>query len=381
MSSSKPIDIHDGISIDYVDARTTNLLDRWIRHAEWWNARGQAGLDSYARVTTGRIAPRTHALDRHGRAISGLNFASQDYLSLTSHPRVIAAAQAAAERYGVHSAGSAALMGLTPLTCELEERLAAFLGLREATVFPTGWGAGYGAIRTLVRPGDHIVLDALARTCLQEAANMSGAEVHRVLHCSPEAVARRLTGIRKEHPRTGILVVTEGVFSIDSDIPDIAALQDLCREHEATLIVDVAHDLGALGETGRGVLEEQGMVGKVDVVTGSFSKAFASNGGFVATNHPALKLALRHGCGPLTFTNTLSPAQAAAVLECLSIVESREGVERRQRLRTNLRRLRRRMTEERFDVLGQPSALVPVVLGGSALARVMTAEVQRRGAS
>ena len=123
-------------------------------------------------------------------------------------------------------------------------------------------------IRTLARAGDHILIDVLAPAGLQEAADASGATVHRFPHCSTLGVARRLSKLREKRPKDAILVVTEGLFSMDSDIPEIAALQSLCHRFRATLLVDVGHDLGALGRSGRGTLEEQRMTGKVDVVTG-----------------------------------------------------------------------------------------------------------------
>ena len=180
-------------------------------------------------------------------------------------------------------------MGPTSLTVALEAAIAAFIGYSEATVFPTGWGAGYGAITALVRPDDQIMIDILAHASLQEGAMATTANVHRVPHLSTDGAARRLARLREAEPQAGIMLITEGLFSMDSDIPDLAALQDLCHRHRATLLVDVAHDLGALGPIGRGALELQGMLGAVDVVIGSFSKAFAANGGFVASNHPALR--------------------------------------------------------------------------------------------
>jgi glycine C-acetyltransferase len=380
MSAVKEIDIYNGVTTDFFDSSTRNLLDRWQPMHDWLEARSAAGIDPYSKVITERIAPETRALDRAGRVIAGVNFASQEYLSLASDERIVSEAEKAADQYGVHSAGSAALMGLCVLTAQLEERVAKFVGLKDATVFPTGWGAGYGAIRTLVKPGDHVIIDFLAHACLQEAASVSGAKVHRFPHCSTEGVERRLARILKDNPDAGILVITEGVFSMDSDIPDIVSLQDLCRAYGATLFLDVAHDLGAIGATGRGVPELQGMVGKVDIVMGSFSKTFASNGGFVATNHPALKLAMRYGCGPLTFSNALSPIQASVVLACFDIVDSPEGQDRREKLMRNSLRMRSGMEANGFKILGQPSAIVPVILGNNAISREMTSAMLTSGA-
>lgn len=375
-----PQDVLNGVSTDYYDAQPVGLMDRWQPMTDWADARLAAKLEPYCKVNVGRIGPRVLGRDRAGRGLSGINMASQDYLSLGSHPKLLAAAAAAARRFGVHSAGSPAQMGLTTLATSLEERIAEFLSLADATVFSTGWGAGYGAIRTLVREGDHVLIDVLANACLHEAASASGALVHRFSHCSTEAVAARLDWLRENEPFAGILVVTEGVFSMNSDMPDLAALQAICRRHDATLCVDVAHDLGVMGETGRGVIEMQGMTGQIDVVMGSFSKAFASNGGFVASNHPALKLALRYACSTHTLTNALSPVQAAVVLAALDIVESAEGAERRARLMDNSLRLRDGLTKGGFQVLGQPSAIVPVGLGRHSRARRLTADVLAHGA-
>lgn len=360
--------------------QAVNLLDRWNRHQHWLDVRAAASVDPYCKTILGRIGPAGEMRTRAGKIYSGVNFASQDYLSLSSHPGIVAAANAAIERFGVHSAGSPALMGNTALSSELEGRLAAFLGYRDSTLFATGWAAGYGVIKTLVQPNDYIVIDMLAHASLQEGARNATRNVFSVPHLSNAGVARRLEHIRRDRPEVGILVVTETVFSMDSDVPDLAGLVEICRRWNATLLVDAAHDLGALGPTGRGVLEQQGLIGQIDVLMGSFSKTFASNGGYVATNHPALKLALRFSCGPLTFSNALSPVQCAIVLKALDIVQSEEGSERRERLRGNTARLRNSLKGAGFKVLGDPSPIVPVVLGNNAISRLVTRYALEGGA-
>lgn len=369
-----------GSVADQFDPAQVNLLDRWNRHQAWFDARLSGGIDPYCRSTVGPIAPDGEAKPRSGPAYAGVNFASQDYLSLSSHPEIRRAATQAADRYGVHSAGSAALMGNTALSIELEKRLADFLGYADCTVFPTGWGAGYGVIKTIVRPDDFVIVDVLAHACLQEGARNATPNVFSVPHLSTAAISHRLARIRRNHPTAGILVVTETVFSMDSDTPELGALVALCRTYNATLMVDAAHDLGALGATGRGILEQQGLIGGIDILMGSFSKTFASNGGFVASNHPALKLALRSSCGPLTFTNALSPIQAAIVLKALDIVCSAEGAERRARLADNIELLRTGLCAEGFEVLGEPSAIVPMIIGDSALSRLTTRHALEGGA-
>ncbi len=364
---------------DHVDGSRTNLISRWSALGRWFVERGEFGLDPYQKVSSGRIGPETNGFLRDGTPISGVNFASQDYLSLSSHPSIMRAAAQAMERYGVHSAGSAALMGNTSLSVALEDRLASYLGFGVCTLFPIGWAAGYGIIKTLVRETDHVIIDVLAHACLQEGARAATANVSRFPHLSTDAVEKRLKRIRGSDPRAGLLVVTETLFSMDSDIPDIAALQALCHRYDATLLVDCAHDLGALGERGLGVLHVQDMVGKVDILMGSFSKTFASPGGFVACNDLGLKFALRSSCGPSTFTNAMTPIQAAVIDAALSIVDSPEGDERRARLLANATLLRDGLAAKGFTVMGQPSAIVPVVLGNASISRLMTKYAAEEG--
>ncbi len=369
-----------GSTSDFIVREGADLLGRWKDHAAWWQGRLDHGVDPYGKFTTGHITTVCKMGTRDGKPFAGVNFGSQEYLNLASHPAVHAAAKAAIDEFGVHSAGSAALMGNTERSRELESRLAAFLGYTDCTVFPTGWGAGYGSIRTLVGPDDHVVIDVLAHACLQEGARNATKNVHLFPHLSNEAVGRRLERIRREYPTAGILVVTETVFSMDSDVPDLLGLRSLCDLYNATLFVDAAHDLGALGPTGRGHLENQGAIGLPDIVMGSFSKTFASNGGFVACNTRDLKTAFRFNCGPLTFTNALSAMQCAIILKCLDIVESQEGADLRSRLMANILHMRTGMQAAGFELLGQPSAIVPAIIGESSLSRLTTRYLYEAGA-
>ena len=361
-----------GSVTEFYNNNESNLIDRWYELGNWFEARNQASVDPYQKYSCGPILPITRGSYRDGRAFEGVNFASQDYLSLSSHTSIKNAVIAAMSNYGLHSAGSAALMGNTFLSIELEKTLCDYLQYSNTALFSTGWGAGYGVVKTLLRKGDHVIIDALAHACLQEAAVDSGAHVHRHPHLSTAAVERRLKRVKASDNSCGILVVAETLYSMDSDVPDLKHLQELCRSFGATLLVDCAHDLGALGENGKGFLAEQEMWGKVDVLMGSFSKTFASTGGFVACNSPGLKFGLRAACGPSTFTNAMGPLQAAIVLDSLRIVRSEEGQERRNRLMSNIVRLRQGLADNNFKVLGEPSPIVPMIVGSTPLARMAT---------
>ena len=361
-------------SLPAVEKQTypVNLLERWEQPGIWWQERVEHKIDPYQKYSTTRVGNFIEGAHRDGTPFKGHNFASQDYLSLASHPDLVKAAIRAIETYGLHSAGSAALMGNTALSVELERRLSSFLGYDDVVVFPIGWAAGYGAVKTLVKPQDHVVIDILAHACLQEAAHDATDNVHLHSHMNVRAVESRLARIRREDQTCGILVVTETLFSMDSDFPDVAAMQAVCNQYNATLLVDCAHDLGALGVNGRGKLEDFDLVGKVDILVGAFSKSFASMGGFVATNNKGFRFGLRGQCGPSTFTNAMSPVQAATILAALDIVEGDEGRERRDRLMRNSLRLRAGLEEAGFEVLGKPSAVVPMLIGDVLLARLMT---------
>lgn len=357
-----------------------DLLRRWDGHQAFWDRCLEAGFGSASRVILSPIRPEVQATDRSGRRIDGINFASADHLSLAAHPVLRDAAASAADQYGVHAGGPVARFGgSVPLT-RLEERLAEFLSCREATVFPTGWAAGYGTIRALISQGDHVVIDSLAHTHLHNAAAASTRNIHRVPHADAGAFLRRLASIRSRDERAGILAVTESVFPVDGSVPDLIALHDACRAHGATLLVWMGHDLGSTGDGGLGLVGRAGLLGEIDILVGSLARVFASTGGFVASDAPGVKLALRLHAPGLADSSAMSPVQAAIALAALDIVRSAEGARRRRRLAANVRRLRDGLAARAFEVLGQPGAVVPVLLGDVAIGRAMTRAMQNGGA-
>lgn len=356
-----------------------DLIDRLDAFFQWQELRRTHGLWSYGRSTEAGPRPFATVYDDHGRKVSGVNFASQDYLSLSGHPAIKDTARAAIEEYGVHSAGSPALVGNTSVSLALEQRIADYLDAKHVSLFPTGWAAGFGVVKGLVRQQDHIVMDRLAHACLQEGAQAATRNIHLFDHNSLDDVRTKLHAIRSLDKNCGIMVVTEALFSMDSDTPDIAVMQDLASDFGATLVVDVAHDLGAIGKGGRGHLGIQSMIGKVDLVMGSFSKTFASNGGFVAAQHRKVKEYLRFYSSPNTFSNALSPVQAAIVLKAFDIVDSTEGESLRQRLMANILQLRTRLGREGFEIYGDPSPIVCVKMGSESMARLVSRQLHAKG--
>ncbi len=352
---------------DIAGADAGDRVDDFVR---WCDQRVSHNLWPYNRTTDAAPGPSTTAFEESGRKVQGLNLASQDYLSLATHRNVVAAATEAAREYGVHSSGSAALMGNTRYSRQLERRVGEVLGYEHVLLYPTGWGAGYGLLRGLVRPSDHVVLDGLAHNCLQDGAQIATKFIHIAAHNHIRHVERTLKRIRADDTRNAVFVVSEGLFSMDSDTPDIPALQQLCRSYNALLILDIAHDFGVLGPTGRSSLEEAGMLGQADIVLGSFSKTFASNGGFVCVRDGRLLRYLRFCSTPWIFSNALSPIQAACVEAAMKVAFSGEGDKRRRSLFQNVEALRSKLTAGGLDCMGRPSPVVPVIIGSEMEARI-----------
>lgn len=374
-----PVGALTGSMRDFMELRGSNLLARVQPFYDWQHLRRQHGLWPYSKATEEAPLAVCSAQDDAGSNFRGFNFASQDYLGLCFDPEIRETAKAVIDEYGVHSAGSSALAGNTKYSRRLEQTISEFLGLEHTVLYPTGWAAGYGVIRALVRPHDHVVMDGLSHACLQEGANAATDNVHRHQHLDIESARRQLQRIRARDTANAILLITESLFSMDSDTPDLAALQKLAREYDATLLVDVAHDLGCIGEGGRGFIGKQDMHGKIDIVMGSFSKTFASNGGFVSCNSPAVRQYLKFYGSSATFSNTLSPVQAATVTKAFEIASSDKGRDLRWLLMKRVLQLRTAMTAAGLKLIGTPSPIVPVVVGDEALARMVSRRLPQAG--
>ena len=369
----------EGSFADYFQLTGKNLDSRTQHYHEWRRNRMEHGVWPFATKLQSGLGPEATVIDEAGKERTGVNFASLDPLGLAAHPEVRAAAVEAINKYGLHIAGAPALQGNSTLSGQLQEALAELVELPHVVLFPTGWAAGYGVITALVRKNDHVVLDRYAHNCSIQGAMSATRNVRRAEHLSTDAFVEHLRQIRAKDTKNAIMVVTEGIFSMDGDSPDLNALQEVCREYEATLLVDVAHDLGAVGPGGTGTLGLQGLVGKVDLVVGSFSKVFASNGGFVCTPSAPLGQYVRPYAPSHTFSNALSPPQCATILTALKIIRSAEGEVLRQKLQSVVEFLREALIANGVQCLGKTGPLVPVFLGPEAIGRITAALCFDRG--
>lgn len=256
---------------------------------------------------------------------------------------------------------------------DLEEEVGKLLGLPHVLLFTTGWAAGFSAVTSLVREHDHVVMDVYSHASLQQGAMSATRKISRFRHCDNVSAERQIRKVRNADAEGGILVITETVFSMDSDSPRIAELQEICHRYDATLLVDCAHDLGAIGPGGAGRIGIEGLVGKVDLMCGCFSKSFATNGGFVAARDASVRQYVRAFGGPHLFSAAPTPVQIAVALTAMRVSSSPEGDQLRERMMAASMALREDLTGRGLECLGEPSALLPVYLGDDAVARVTSA--------
>ncbi|HUK21234.1 MAG TPA: pyridoxal phosphate-dependent aminotransferase family protein [Gemmatimonadales bacterium] len=282
---------------------------------------------------------------------------SNNYLGLTHHPAVLAAAAAALERYGSGCTGSRFLNGTLDLHEQLEAELAEFFGKESALVFSTGYQANLGVISGLVGRGDVVFLDKLDHASIVDGAKMSHGETIRFTHGDLAALERRMQQVGSS---TGMMIIVDGVYSMEGDIADVPALLKLSQTYGAALALDDAHAVGVLGPRGDGTAAHFNRVDEVDLIVGTFSKSLASIGGFVAGSETVIHF-LRHHCRPLIFTAALPPSNTAGVLEALHIMQQEPW--RRERLWANTKILQDGMRSLGFDIGPTQTPIVPVLIG------------------
>ena len=285
-----------------------------------------------------------------------LMFGSNDYLDLITHPQVKEAAVQAIRKYGSGCSGSRLLNGTLDLHVKLEEELAAFVRKEAAMIFGTGFQANYATLSALTEKGDVMICDHNLHASLVEGALRSVARVMRFRHNDLDHFERCLNNCASEEK---ILVVSEGVFSMEGDLAELRGLVNLSKSNAARIYVDEAHGLGVLGRTGAGAAEHLGVLDEVDIVMGTFSKALASVGGFIAGPRDVVDY-LKHTARPFVFSASLPPGSVAAAGAALEIM--RQEPERRRHLLHVAQMLREELRARGFAVLPGETAIVPVVV-------------------
>jgi len=282
---------------------------------------------------------------------------SNNYLGLTHHPKVIAAAEAALHKYGSGCTGSRFLNGTLDLHEQLEERLARFLGQESALVFSTGFQTNLGVIAGLVGRDDHLFSDKLNHASIVDGARLSFGTVHRYPHSDLRSLERELARTPSE---AGKLIVTDGIFSMEGSIVDLPGVMSLAERYGAEVMVDDAHAFGVLGARGGGTAQHFQMEDRISLVMLTFSKSLASIGGAVAGPEDVIHY-LKHHASPLIFSASNPPASVAAALAALQIIA--EEPERRDQLWHNTRRMQDGLRSLGYDIGESNTPIIPVQIG------------------
>lgn len=286
---------------------------------------------------------------------------SNNYLGLVNHPKVKEASAKAAMNYGSGCTGSRFLNGTLDLHLQLEEELAKFIGTKAALCFSTGFQTNLGSISCLAGKNDALVIDRQVHACIVDGCRLSYGKVYKFAHNDMDDLDRVLNNIRTSvGHRGGIMIVVDGVFSMEGDIIELPRLVELAEQHGARVMVDDAHSIGVLGRTGAGTAEHFGLTDRVDLTMGTFSKSFAALGGFIAGDEQVIDY-IKHFARALIFSASITPSSAAAVLAALEII--RDEPERREHLWQNARRMQKGFRDLGFNIGATATPIVPIVVG------------------
>jgi glycine C-acetyltransferase len=303
-----------------------------------------------------------------------INLCANNYLGLANHPELIAAAHEALDRYGYGMASVRFICGTQTPHKVLEQRISAFLGMEDTILYPSCFDANGGLFETLLGEEDAVISDALNHASIIDGIRLSKAQRFRYRHNDMADLEAQLEAAAGARVR---LIATDGVFSMDGTIADLAKICDLADRHDALVMIDDCHATGFLGATGRGTHERHGVLGRVDIISSTLGKALGgASGGFVAARGPIVEW-LRQRSRPYLFSNTVAPIIAATSIRVLDLLESDTTL--RHRLWDNARFFRERMTALGFDLKPGAHPIIPVMLGDARLASRMADRLLEEG--
>lgn len=329
----------------------------------------QEGTYQPLRVLQSESAPQS-VFD--GRQV--INLASNNYLGLTTHPKLREAAVAAVERFGVGSGAVRTISGTMSLHMQLEERIADFKKVEACVVFQSGFAANAGTVSAILTPEDHIISDELNHASIIDGCRLSRAKIHVFPHKDVAAAEKILSELDSATGRK--LLITDGVFSMDGDIGALPGLTDAAEKHGAIMMVDDAHSSGVLGRNGRGTIDHFGLHGRVQIQVGTLSKAIGVLGGYVCGSRDLIEF-LYHRARPFLFSTSHPPAVAAACLAAFDVLE--QEPERIDMLWDNTRYFKKGLTEAGFHTGISETPITPVIVGDAAKAHELSRELFAEG--
>ncbi len=344
----------------------SNPLSYLHDQLEQWRAEG-----TYQRL---RILESESAAESRFDGKEVVNLASNNYLGLTTHPKLREAAIAAVREFGVGSGAVRTISGTMRLHMQLEERIAAFKNVEACVVFQSGFAANAGTVSAILTPEDHIISDELNHASIIDGCRLSKAKIHVFPHKDVAAAEKILTELDGAPGRK--LLISDGVFSMDGDIGPLPGLVEAAEKHGAIMMVDDAHSSGVLGRNGRGTIDHFGLHGRVQVQVGTLSKAIGVLGGYVCGSRDLIEF-LYHRARPFLFSTSHPPAVAAACLAAFDVLE--EEPERIERLWANTRRFKQGLVAAGFNTGISETPITPVIVGEASAAHQLSRELFQEG--
>jgi glycine C-acetyltransferase len=344
----------------------SNPLSYLHDQLETWRAEG-----TYQRL---RVLQSESAAEAKFDGKQVINLASNNYLGLTTHPKLREAALEAVRKYGVGSGAVRTISGTMSLHLELEERIAAFKNVEACVVFQSGFAANAGTVSAILTPEDHIISDELNHASIIDGCRLSRAKIHVFPHKDVAAAERILAELDSAPGRK--LLITDGVFSMDGDIGPLPGLAAAAEKHGAIMMVDDAHASGVLGRNGRGTIDHFHVHGRVQVQVGTLSKAIGVLGGYVCGSRDLIEF-LYHRARPFLFSTSHPPAVAAACLAAFDVLE--QEPERIEQLWDNTRYFKRGLLDAGFNTGISETPITPVIVGDAALAHQLSRELFQAG--
>lgn len=302
-----------------------------------------------------------------------LMFGSNSYLGLTTHPYVTEAAQKAVEKYGSGCAGSRFLNGTLDIHEELERRLAIFTGKEATALFSTGYQANLGAMSCLTGRNDYLILDERDHASIIDGSRLSFSKVIKYAHNNMGDLRKKLNLLPEDALK---LIVTDGIFSMEGDIVKLPELSSIAEEFGASILVDDAHSLGVIGENGSGTASHFGLTDSTDLIMGTFSKSFASLGGFIASDAETIEY-IKHRGRSLIFSASMTPASVGSALAALDIIESEPH--HMERLWANTRYAKELLLLNGFDLGATESPILPIYIRDNEKTFLITKQLLENG--
>jgi glycine C-acetyltransferase len=346
---------------------TANPLS-WL--GEQLDAWRKAGTYQRLRVLESACEPVSRV---DGREV--INLASNNYLGLANHPKLVEAAVKAASQYGAGSGAVRTISGTMDLHMELERRIAAFKKVEACVVFQSGFVANAGTVSAILGPEDHIVSDALNHASIIDGCRLSRAKIHVFPHRDTAAADALFRDVLKDKPGRKLLI-TDGVFSMDGDIAPLPALVDIAERHGAIMMIDDAHSSGVLGSNGRGTVDHFNLHGRVDIQVGTLSKAVGVLGGYVCGSRDLIEY-LYHRARPFLFSTSHPPAVVGACLAAFDLLESEP--ERIAELWENTRNFKDALRRAGFDTGASETPITPIMVGEASTAHEFSRRLFENG--